>query len=154
MLGQLARKQQSHSRLDFSRRKSLLLVVPRKPTSLSSNPFKDVVDERVHDGHPPRADASVGVHLLENLVDVGRVRLDTLAFALLVLVTRGCRGLLALGALGSLGALGVLALGSFAGLVSLTSTAAPSTGAAAAALSFLGGIAMSILDWRPFVSHH
>ena len=56
-------------------RKGLLLVVPRKPSSLSSHPFKVVVDERIRDGQPPRADPGVGVHLLENLVDVGRVRL-------------------------------------------------------------------------------
>ena len=56
-------------------RKGLLLVVSRKPSSLSSHPFKVVVDERIRDGQPPRADPGVRVHLLENLVDVGRVRL-------------------------------------------------------------------------------
>ena len=39
---------------------------------------KDVVDERVHDGHALLGDTSVGVDLLEHLVDVRRVRLGAL----------------------------------------------------------------------------
>jgi hypothetical protein len=45
---------------------------------VASNAFKDIVDERVHDGHSRLGDTSIGVDLLEDLVDVRRVRFGTL----------------------------------------------------------------------------
>lgn len=42
---------------------------------LSCDPLEDVVDEAVHDGHGLPGDTSVGVNLLENLVDVDAIAL-------------------------------------------------------------------------------
>ena len=36
----------------------------------AGDPFEDVVHERVHDAHGLAGDASVGMHLLQHLVDV------------------------------------------------------------------------------------
>jgi len=47
--------------------------------SLGSNSLEDVVDERVHDAHGGLGDSSLGVHLSQDLVDVGGVRLGPLA---------------------------------------------------------------------------
>jgi hypothetical protein len=58
--------------------------------------LEDVVDKRVEDRHGLVRDTGVGVDLLEDLVDVGRVRLDSLLVSLLLV------RLVALG-LGSLG---------------------------------------------------
>lgn len=50
--------------------------------------FEDVVDERVENVHRLVRDANVGMDLLQDLVDVGRVGFDALLFLLfLVLVT-------------------------------------------------------------------
>lgn len=54
---------------------------------LSCDPLEDVVDEAVHDGHGLPGDTSVGVNLLENLVDVDAIAL--LPAALLLLVALG-----------------------------------------------------------------
>lgn len=78
VLGKFSRKHQSNCRLDFTRRKSRLLVVSGKLSGLSGNALKDIVNERVHDGHSLLRDTSVRVNLLQHLVDVRRVRLDSL----------------------------------------------------------------------------
>ena len=53
----------------------MLLVVVGKTRSLSSHPFKDVIDKGVHYAHCLGGDSSVWVDLLQNLVDVDRVAL-------------------------------------------------------------------------------
>ncbi len=69
--------------------------------SLSSDPLEDVIHERVHDGHGLAGDTSVGVDLLQHLVDVDGVRLPPPPLPLLVSSTLGlCLGG---GLLGSLG---------------------------------------------------
>ena len=78
MLGKLSRKHEADSSLDLSARKSGLLVVGGKLSSLSGNALKDIFDEGVHDRHSLLGDTSIRVDLLEDLVDVGRVRLSTL----------------------------------------------------------------------------
>jgi hypothetical protein len=57
--------------------------------------LKDVVDKGVEDRHGLVGDTGVGVDLLEDLVDVGRVRFDSLLVALLLvgLVALGLGGL-------------------------------------------------------------
>ena len=82
MLGKLTREQESHSGLDLAGRQGRLLVVTRKLRGFKGESFEDIVDERVQDGHASLGDASVGVDLLEDLVDVGRVRLDSLGLSL------------------------------------------------------------------------
>ena len=52
-----------------------LLVVVGQTRRLSCNTLKDVVDKAVHDAHGTAGDASVGVHLLQDFVDVDPVAL-------------------------------------------------------------------------------
>ena len=70
MLGQLTREGQAHSSLDLTRRQSGLLGVASQAAGLIGKAVEDVADEGVKDGHTTLADTSVGVHLLEDLVDV------------------------------------------------------------------------------------
>jgi hypothetical protein len=78
VLGELTRKHQTDSSLDLTGRKGGLLVVGGQLSSLRGDAFKDIVDEGVHDGHSLLGDTSVRVDLLQHLVDVRRVGLDTL----------------------------------------------------------------------------
>ena len=65
-----------------------------KTGGFGSDTLKDVVDERVHDGHSLGADTSVGVDLLEDLVDVDGVRfLPLLPFLLAITLGDGLGGL-------------------------------------------------------------
>ena len=57
--------------------------------SLAGDPLKDVIDERVEDRHCLVGDSGVWVDLLEDLVDVGRVRLHSLLVLLLLLPALG-----------------------------------------------------------------
>ena len=54
------------------------LVVVGEARGFSSEPLEDVVDERVHDGHGLLGDAGLGVHLLEDTVDVDGESLGSL----------------------------------------------------------------------------
>ena len=92
VLGELAGQHEADGRLDLAGRERGLLVVGGELPGLAGDALEDVVDEGVHDGHALLADAGVGVHLLQHLVDVGGVRFG----ALLAL-------LLAAGGLGGLG---------------------------------------------------
>ena len=101
MLGKLSRKHETDSSLDLSAGKSGLLVVGGKLSSFSGNALKDIIDERVHDGHSLLGDSSVRVDLLEHLVDVGRVGLSTLlGLGLACSSLLGCLGRLLGGCLG------------------------------------------------------
>jgi len=84
VLGQLSGQEETDSSLDLSGGDGGPLVVVGKTAGLSSNALKDVIDKGVHDAHGLGADTGVGVHLLEDLVDVDSVGL--LAFAVLLLV--------------------------------------------------------------------
>ena len=48
-----------------------------KTGSLTGNTLKDIVDKAVHDAHGLAGDASVGVHLLQNFVDVDAIALSS-----------------------------------------------------------------------------
>ena len=98
MFGEFTRKHETNSSLDLSGRKSRLLVVTSKTGSLRGNTIEDIVNEGVHDGHASLGDTSLLVNLLEHLVDVRRVRLDSLLAS--------CAG-------GLLGGLDALLAGSF-----------------------------------------
>jgi len=78
VLGKLSRKHKTNGSLDLSARKSCLLVVGGKLSGFGGDTFKDIVDEGVHDRHTLLGDTGIRVDLLEDLVDVGRVGLDTL----------------------------------------------------------------------------
>ena len=68
--------------MDFAGGHGGLLVVAGELGRFGGDLLEDVVDERVHDGHGLGGDAGVRVHLLEDLVDVRRVRLHALLAAL------------------------------------------------------------------------
>ena len=97
VLGELSGQQQAHGRLDFAARDGRALVVVGQTRRLGGDALKDVVDEAVHDAHRLGRDASVGVHLLQHLVDVDGVAFLPLALLLLVAlgdVLRSLAGLL------------------------------------------------------------
>ena len=78
VLGELTRKHEADSSLDLSGGKSGLLVVSGKLSGFSGDTLEDIVDEGVHDGHTLLGDTGIRVDLLEDLVDVGGVRFDSL----------------------------------------------------------------------------
>ena len=84
VLGQLSGKEEPDSGLDLPGGDGGPLVVVGQAGSLSSDPLEDVIDEGVHDAHGLGGDTSVGVDLLQNLVDVDGIRLLPLLFALLL----------------------------------------------------------------------
>ncbi len=86
VLGKLPGKHETDSSLDLAGREGGLLVVGRKLSGLTGDALEDVVDERVHDAHALLADAGVGVDLLKDLVDIGRVGFDPLLVLLLLAV--------------------------------------------------------------------
>jgi len=83
VLGELTGQEETDGGLDLAGRKGGLLGVAGQLGGLEGDALEDVVDERVQDGHASLGDAGVGVHLLEHLVDVRRVRLDALGASLL-----------------------------------------------------------------------
>lgn len=76
MLCELAGQNEPDRGLDLPRRDGRLLVVPSQAGGLSGNLLENVIDERVHNGHCLTADSGVGMHLLEDLVDVNLVGLS------------------------------------------------------------------------------
>ena len=75
VLGELTGEDEAHGGLDLPGGDGGLLVVAGELGSLGGDLLEDVVDEGVHDGHGLGGDAGVGVHLLEDLVDVDLVGL-------------------------------------------------------------------------------
>ena len=100
MLGQLSGKEEPDSGLDLPGGDGGPLVVVGKTAGLGGDALKDVVDKRVHDAHGLGGDTSVGVDLLQHLVDVDGIGL--LALALLLVVSLGDLLLGLTGLLGSL----------------------------------------------------
>ena len=88
MFGQLSGQEEPDSSLDLPRGDGGALVVVSELASLSSNTLEQVVDERVHDAHGLGGDTGIGVHLLEDLVDVDGIGLLPLSL-LLLLVSLG-----------------------------------------------------------------
>ena len=88
MFGQFTGQQKPDGSLDLPGGDGGSLVVVSKTGSFSSDTFKDIVDEGVHDAHGLGGDTSVGVDLLQNLVDVDGIRFLPL-LVLLLLVTLG-----------------------------------------------------------------
>ena len=63
-------QQESHRRLNFSARDCRSTIVNGQSRRLGCDSLEDVVDERVHDAHGFRGDASVWVNLLQHFVNV------------------------------------------------------------------------------------
>ena len=94
MLGQFTGEEQPDGGLDFPGGDGGTLVVVSKTGGFGSDALEDVVDKGVHDGHGLGADTSVGVDLLQDLVDVDRVGfLPLLAFLLAISLGDGLGGL-------------------------------------------------------------
>merc|ERR1719324_1523756 len=70
VLGKLSWEEESDGGLDLSGGEGVLLVVSDKSAGLGGDLLEDVVDEGVHDAHGSLGDSSLGVHLLEDSVDV------------------------------------------------------------------------------------
>ena len=75
MLGQFTGEEQPDGGLDFPGGDGGTLVVVSKTGGFGSDALEDVVDKGVHDGHSLGADTSVGVDLLQDLVDVDGIAL-------------------------------------------------------------------------------
>ena len=98
VLGKLSGEEEPDSGLDLPGGDGGPLVVVSKTAGLSSNTLKQVVDKGVHDAHGLGGDTSVGVHLLQDLVDVDGVRLLPLLVPfLLVALGNSLGGLARLG---------------------------------------------------------
>ena len=85
VLGQLTGQEEPDSSLDLPGGDGGPLVVVGQTGGLTGNPLENVVHERVHDGHSLGGHTSIGVNLLQHLVDVDSVRF--LPLLLLFLVT-------------------------------------------------------------------
>ena len=139
VLGQLSGEEEPDGGLDLPGGDGGPLVVVGELAGLSGDALEQVVDERVHDAHGLGGDTGVGVHLLEDLVDVDGIGLLPLALPLLlVALGDGLGGLARLG--GSLsGGLGwhVDGLGSSVVLI-----AAPPAGSLLSTMSYTAGDAI------------
>lgn len=87
VLGQFTGQKKSHSGLDFPTGDGRALVVVSQAGGFSGDTFEDIVNEAVHDRHGFAGNASVGMNLLQYLVDVDRVAF--LPPALLLLISLG-----------------------------------------------------------------
>ena len=88
VLGKLSGEEEPDSGLDLPGGDGGPLVVVGKTAGLSSDALKEIIDKGVHDAHGLGGDTGIGVHLLENLVDVDGIRFLPL-LVLLLLVTLG-----------------------------------------------------------------
>ena len=70
VLGKLTRQHETNGSLDLARRKSSLLVVGGKLSSLTSDTSEDIVDEGVHYAHGSLGDTGFWVNLLQDSVDI------------------------------------------------------------------------------------
>ena len=88
VLGELPGEDQADGRLDLPGAKGLGLGEAADIRGLTSDALEEIADEVAHDDHALGRDARVRVHLLEDLVDVARVRL----LGLLLLLVAGLLG--------------------------------------------------------------
>jgi hypothetical protein len=95
VLSKLTGQHQAARSLDLAARQGGLLVVATQAATLHSDALEHIRQEGVHHGHAALADAHLGVHRLQHLVDVGGIALHTAGLAL-------AAGLLGLGGLGGL----------------------------------------------------
>ena len=100
MLGKLTGQEEPDSGLDLPGGDGGPLVVVGESAGLSGDALEQIVDKGVHDAHGLGGDTGVGVHLLEDLVDVDGIGfLPLLVLLLLVSLGDGLGGLA--GSLGS-----------------------------------------------------
>jgi len=82
VLGKFTREEKADGSLDLARREGSLLVVTSQLGGFEGDALEDIVDEGVQDGDTSLGDTNVRVDLLEDLVDVRRVRLSSLSILL------------------------------------------------------------------------
>lgn len=86
VLGEFTRNDETDGGLDFTRAQRALSVVAAQTTRFGGEALENIVHKGVHDGHGATRNAGIRVHLLQHLVDVGRVSLGaTLAAELLAI---------------------------------------------------------------------
>ena len=84
MFGQFTREEEPDSSLDLPGGDGGPLVVVGQAGSFSSDTFKDIVDEGVHDAHGLGGHTGIRVDLFQDLVDVDGIRFLTLLGPLLI----------------------------------------------------------------------
>jgi hypothetical protein len=89
VLGKFTREDKTNSGLDLARRDGGTLVVGSQLGGFSGDTLKDIVNEGVQDGHGLVGDTSIGVDLLQDLVDVRGVSLATNGLSLLSVLGSG-----------------------------------------------------------------
>ena len=97
VLGQLSGEEEPDGGLDLPRGDGGSLVVVSQAGRFGGDTFEDIVDERVHDAHGLGGDTSIGMDLLQHLVDVDSIRFLPFLGPLLVVlgdVLGGLTGLL------------------------------------------------------------
>jgi hypothetical protein len=77
MSGEFSGKDELDCGLNLTGRKGSSFVESDELGSFSGDSVKSVMNERVHDVHGFLGNTNVGVHLLEDLVDVDREGLDS-----------------------------------------------------------------------------
>merc|ERR1719470_581667 len=87
VLGELSRQEKSDRGLDLPGGDGGPLVVVSQSAGLCSNPLEQIIDKGVHDTHGLGGDTSVGVDLLQHLVDVDSVGLLPPCLLLLLLIS-------------------------------------------------------------------
>ena len=92
MLGKFTGEEETDSGLDFPTGDGGFLVVVGQFGGFGGNLLEDVVHERIHDAHGLAGDTSLGVDLLQNLVDVDGVGFLS-GLSALLLLTGGFGGL-------------------------------------------------------------
>ena len=78
VLGELTGEEETDGGLDLAGGEGRLLVVADELGGLTGDLLEDIVDEGVHDAHGLLGDAGLGVHLLEDTVDVDGEGFDSL----------------------------------------------------------------------------
>ena len=89
VFSQFTGQKQPDGSLDLARADGRLLVIVGKAGSFGGNALEDVVNERVHDAHGFAGDTSVGVNLLQHLVDVDSIAFPSLSSPLLLSISNG-----------------------------------------------------------------
>ena len=89
VLGELTREEEPDRGLDLARGDGGPLVVVSQLGGLSGDPLEQVIDKRVHDAHGLGGDTSVGVDLLQHLVDVDGIGFLPLAVLFLGVFSDG-----------------------------------------------------------------
>ena len=93
VFGQFTGEEEPDGSLDLPGGDGGPLVVVGQAGSFSSDTLKDIVDEGVHDAHGLGGDTSVGVDLLQHLVDVDGIGLLALVTAFLSVLGDSLGGL-------------------------------------------------------------